>query len=181
VTRYELLSAASSIGALVIGLATLVALLWQLRLLVKQVALAANATRLDHERRRRQATLDFYATTLAKRSELRAVLPYDRNVAGVHALLARAVDEEDEAGNAITGYLSLFESLGAGVRDDVYSFPVVEAVAGGRVLAIVENYRPWIEDRRRHFQNPRLYEHLEWLADQIARHRAAAPDRPARR
>jgi hypothetical protein len=171
VTYYERLSLIAASAAVFVSVATFVAFMWQIRIALRQVAQAAESTKRDHERRRKQATLDFYATTLEKRSQLRSILPYDRNVVGVRDLLSTATDEDSDAGHAITDYLSLFESLGAGVATDVYSFPVVDAVAGGRVLAIAENYGPWIRNRRQHFGTPKLYEHLEALADRIANHR----------
>ena len=145
-------------------LVTLVAFVVELGLLRRQVAQATTSTKLDHERRRKQATIEFYETTLNKRTELRAHLPYDRDAQAVAGLLASVSHEDDDAGKAITEYLSLFELLAAGVRSGVFDHDVIQRIAGSRIRAIATNYRPWIEARRQLYSNPALYQEIEWLA-----------------
>jgi hypothetical protein len=155
---------ASLVAAFAGVLVALVAFVVELRLLRRQVAQATKSTKLDHERRRMQATIEFYETTLNKRAELRAYLPYDRDAPAVAALIARVLHEDDQAGKAITEYLSLFELLAAGVRTGVFDHDVIKRIAGGRIVAITANYRPWIEARRKLYRNPALYQEIEWLA-----------------
>jgi len=155
---------ASLVAAFAGVFVALIAFVVELGLLRRQIAQATTSTKLDHARRRMQATIEFYETTLSKRAELRAYLPYDRDAAAVAALLARASHEDDEPGKAITEYLGLFELLAAGVRTGVFDHGVIARIAGSRIRAIAANYGPWIEARRRLHGNPALYQEIEWLA-----------------
>jgi hypothetical protein len=73
--------------------------------------------------------------------------------------------------------LNLFELLATGVRTDVFDLLVVERAAGGRILGIASNYRPWIEQRRKLLHAPRLYQEIEWLAEQVEKHRKPIGER----
>jgi hypothetical protein len=112
----------------------------QLRALRLQVRQAAQATDSDHRRRRVPATIEFYATTLEKRDQLRKLLPYDRDADAIRDLLARASKETDEVGKPVTEYLSLFELLATGVNTDVFDLDTIERVAGG-LAAVVRGDR----------------------------------------
>ena len=147
-TQFEQWTLVSAFAGLLVNVILLLAAVWQLRALGKQVGHASTATNQDHERRRKQATIDFYASTLQKRSEFRTILPYDRDSASILNLLEQANSENNQLGKAITEYLNLFELLATGVRTDVFDFSVIERAAGGRIVAIARNYRPWIEQRR---------------------------------
>jgi hypothetical protein len=171
-TQFERLTVIAGFVGIFINVILLGAFVWQLRVLGKQVDQASTATNRDHERRRKQATIDFYASTLQKRAELRTTLPYDRDSAGILVLIEQA-SVDDKLGKMITEYLNLFELLAAGVNTDVFDFSVVERVAGGRIMAIARNYSPWIEWRRKLLENPRLYLELELLAEWVEKHRAS--------
>jgi hypothetical protein len=75
--------------------------------------------------------------------------------------------ETDEVGKPVTEYLSLFELLATGVNTDVFDLGTIERVAGGRVRSIAKNYRPWIDQRRRQFDSPLLYEEIEQLGETL--------------
>lgn len=77
----------------VVNLALFVVFALQLRQLRKQVEKseepmehAKDAMAQDHNRRRKQATIEFYATTLEKKAELRTLLPYDRDAKAIRKL-----------------------------------------------------------------------------------------------
>ncbi len=141
-SAFERLSIVVAVSGLAINLVAFVGLIWQVRILVRQLRQDREATDRDHDRRQRQATLDFYAVTLDKMAELRSTLPYDRDEAGIREMLSRVTGEDDEIGKAITEYLSLFELLATGVRTGVFDLPVLNRAAGGRIRAIASNYRP---------------------------------------
>jgi hypothetical protein len=181
VTRIESLSLLAAFSGVFVNVVAFGLLIWQLRILARQLGQARDATALDHDRRQKQATIDFYAVTLDKMAELRAVLPYDRDEAGVQDMLSRVKGEDDQVGKAITEYLSLFELLATGVRTGVFDLSVLERAAGGRIRAIASHYRPWIQQRRELFDNPHLYEELEQLASEIRHHRVLRLQRSTER
>ena len=167
VSLFEGLSLAAAFSGVVVSVIAFGVLIWQVRLLARQLGQARDATDRDHERRQKQATIDFYAVTLDKMAELRNTLPYDRDLAGIQDMLSRVNGEDDEVGKAVTEYLSLFELLATGVRTGVFDLSVLERAAGSRIRAIASHYRPWIKQRRELFDNPHLYEELEQLAKEV--------------
>lgn len=166
-TQFETLSVVIGAAGVVINLILFIMFALQLRALRRQIAVAEEATRLDHDRRRKQATLDFYTATLEKRAALRDLLPYDRDADAIRDLIRDIKSEDDGRGKEITNYLSLFEGLAAGVNSGVYDLDTIERVAGGRIRAIAHNYKSWIDSRRAMFDNPNLYEELDHLAGQL--------------
>ena len=46
---------------------------------------------------------------------------------------------------------------------------------GGLIIAVWNNYRPWIEAKRQEHGEPRVWENLEWLAGQMVPRRSATP------
>jgi hypothetical protein len=89
-TLFEKMTIIAAFAGIFINLILLLAVIRQLRVLGKQVSQATLATSLDHERRRKQATIDFYASTLQKRAELRDILPADRDSTAILDLVGQA-------------------------------------------------------------------------------------------
>lgn len=162
-------------GAAVTNIVVFGVLLLQLSYLRRQIRQAQESTELDHGRRRRQATIEFYATTLDRLQRLREDLPHDRDSAAVEAVTRRALSGDDEANKKIAAYLTMHNLVAVSVRSDVFDVVVIDHLFGGRLLALVANYGPWIEHTRRQLSYPTMYSDLEWLADQIAARRAETP------
>jgi len=106
------------------------------------------AVELDHQRRRRQATIDFYAITVEKRSSLGSFLPYDRDRASIDVFVDQIGQEHNEKVRGLMEYLDLFEILATGVRLDVFDIEVVEGIATSQIRDMANFYRPWIMERR---------------------------------
>jgi hypothetical protein len=172
VTSFERLSLVAAFTAIAVNVIVFVAFVWQLRYLGKQVRDASTATQLDHDRRRKQATIEFYTDLLTMRAALSDHVPYDRDAAAVAELLTRAANGDDIATRAILEHLSLYELFAAGVRTDVFDFSVAWRTAGNRIVAIMDNYRPWIDERRVILGQPGLYYELEWLAKEVSKYDA---------
>lgn len=145
----------------------------QLKELKRQVVQSAEATKLDHVRRRAQATIDFYRTTLDKRIALRESLPHDRDAAGVADFIAKAIEKDDsDSAHDITDYLTYFGMFATGVNTGVFDIDIVERLAGTRILAIASNYKSWIDFRRAKYSQPKLYQELAILADEMRERRS---------
>jgi hypothetical protein len=147
----------------------------QLVALRRQVQQSKDATNLDHARRRAQATIEFYQSTLEKRKALRAVLPYDGDAAAVAELIERALHESGER-ESVTEYLGLFELLAMGTNTGVFDIAVLERMAGTRVRALTQNYMPWISARRAQLEHPKLYSELVALSLHLEARRARAQE-----
>ena len=139
----------------------------QASLLKRQVEQAQEITARDHDRRSRQATIDFYATTLSKRAEFRSILPYDRDFDDIAQLLELAKQDDGLIDKEITEYLALFELLATGANTGVFDLETLRLIAKGPICAIVDYYGPWIEARRTKYGSPSLYSELETLTEAL--------------
>jgi hypothetical protein len=167
-STFELVSTIVAITALAINFALFLTVILQLRALRQQIKSADSATKADHARRKKQATIEFYAATLEKRSALRSTLPSDRDGEAIAQFLIDAAESKRRARD-ISEYLGLFELLASGVNTGVFDRKVIARMAGGRIRAMVENYRPWIERQRTLLDAPLLYVELEALAEFLTR------------
>lgn len=163
----------AAIGTILSVLVAVAAVAAQLRGVAMQLRQGAAITAADHTRRRAQATIEFYLATMDRRNELRDRLADDRDGDAVALLVARIKRRgiHSRHGHAVRAYLNLWEALGVGVAADVYDKAVVEALTGGRVIAIWDNYEPFIAWRRdvvaRSDPEETLYVALERLADDL--------------
>jgi hypothetical protein len=165
-TNFERLSLLATFLGILVNVVLFSVLVQQLRVLGHQVNDASRGTRMDHERRRKQATVEFYTSMITNRPAVTSVLPYDRDAAAIAEFIERAKVDSDLT-TAIREHLSLHELLATGIRTDVFDFTVIWLAAGNRIIDIVENYGPWIEERRRILGQPALYLELEMLAKRM--------------
>jgi hypothetical protein len=170
VTSYEHWSLIVSFVSLTLSITGFGALLWQLLML-------ARSTRLDHARRRTQATMEYLSATMDRRSSLREQgIPEDRDSAELAGLIDRSVAGDAQATKLIVEYLTIFNFLGVAAQSDAFDPAVIDQAWGGLILAVHRNYRPWIDNQRERRGEPRLYEDLEWLAARMTpRQIAPAP------
>jgi len=117
------------------------ALIWQLRILRSQISQATHTTELDHDRRRKQATIEFYATTLAQLRHLRELLPHDRDALRVGVKIEQALDGDEAASKTIAAYLTLHNLIAISVRSDVFDLTIIDQTFGGRLLALEQSYQ----------------------------------------
>lgn len=160
-TLYERWALICSLASLVVSIVAFGALAWQLVML-------AQATKLDHVRRRKQATVEYMSVTMDKLAQFGGFgVPDARDQAAIASLVERAVAGDGEAIRMITGYLTIFNYLGVAAHSDAFDLEIINQARGGTVIAVAENYRPWITFQREKTHEPRLYEDLEWLASRM--------------
>jgi hypothetical protein len=165
---YEFWSLVVGFTSVVVNIVVFGVLAWQLRLLAQQITLAKISTERDHDRRRKQATLDFSIAMLARQVEMRdRGVPNDFDSLSVSAFQQKALDGDVATSELLGAYLNLFETLGNGVRFDVLDISVLDRGLGRRIAIVGELYRLYIEDRRAFAKNQALFGDLEWLADKI--------------
>jgi hypothetical protein len=130
--------------------------------------------------RRKELTLSFLVATFGQRQTLRDTLPDDFDQSAVHQFIELVNRGDDPvAGRVLEGYLWYLETFALGVSAGIYDFETVLHILGARVRAVVENYRPFIEQRRRQTAAKTLYVELEALASRLDEARAEllnAPD-----
>lgn len=164
VNEYEIWSVVLTGAGFALNVVLFVVLVIQLSALRAQIKDARNATALDHARRKKQATIDFYIMTTERRSELAHLLPYDRDFEGIARHIAKIGQANTRVVRATAEYLDLFETLATGVRTDVFDLEVIEGIATGQIRDMAKAYQPWIAQRRKHVGSETLYAELTALA-----------------
>ncbi|HEX6686722.1 MAG TPA: DUF4760 domain-containing protein [Candidatus Limnocylindrales bacterium] len=167
-TMFERWSLVGVFAAIAVNIIAFLAVIWQLRLLAHQNRQSQQAIVQDHDRRRKQATLEFFATTHDRQIEFRKILPNSWSSEEIVALIQKAVNGDTDTEKLIAGYLNLYEHFAAGVRAGIFDLEVTNQMAGGRIVAMQRNYQPWIEYRRRLHGVADLYCELEWLGGRLA-------------
>ncbi len=158
-----------ALGLLVNG-ALFVVFFLQLRELRRQIKGSSEADKRDHERRRKQATIEFYAATLERRNALRHELAEDRDSEAITRVTEKLREQGKSAPewHSVVEYLNLWETLATGVNSDVLDYSTISRLSGQRVISIVRNYWSWIDWRRSELASPSVYSELETLATRIA-------------
>jgi hypothetical protein len=175
---YEQISSAVGICGVFLNFILFVVFFKQMRLLREQIKSseratksAENATERDILQRKRESTIEFYSETFQSRLMLVHELVDDRNSEAIRSLITTPESHTGELAHNIRAYLSMFEMLAAGVHKDVLDFDMVNTIAGARIVAIKENYWPWILERRERLNSQTIYIELENLAKRILEER----------
>ncbi len=122
---------------------------------------------------KRQATIEFYMSTMQKVSEWRSVVPDDWDKPKIEAFTRSVYRRNAKAKMlALASYLGYFEALAVAIRADIYELTVLDAIAGSRILNICQNYQQFFTLRRNQVGTVHAYENLEWLGKKIAKLRA---------
>ena len=106
------------------------------------------ATKLEHMRRRKEATIEFYAGTIEARQELMDTMPRLHDLDGINRLINQAMgNPRGKAARNIAHYLGLFEMLSVAANTDAFDLELIDRLVGSRILRISEAYAPWIDSR----------------------------------
>jgi hypothetical protein len=166
VTSYEWCSLIASFLSVLVGFVAFFALMGQLRLM-------SRSTDQDHDRRRKQATMEYLTANMDRRKAFfDEGIPHERDHEAVTALINLSRSGDEPTTKLITSYLTTFNFLAVGAQSDAFDRSVIDEAWGGLIIAVWENYRPWVEDQRRRHGEPRVWENLEWLAGTIPPRRA---------
>jgi hypothetical protein len=123
---------------------------------------------------KRQATIDFYMSTLQKVSEWRSILPDEWDKQKIDAYIHTAYSRKGRVKTLIlASYLGYFEALAVAIRAEIYDLAVLDSIAGSRIINICENYQAFFVMRRKEVGTELAYRNLEWLGDEIRKLRAS--------
>lgn len=181
-SAYEAASIVLGVGTLVLNTAVFGLLIWQLKLLRRQVTdssrsldLATREAAAENIRQRKQTTLDFIGTTIEKQHDLFGRLKTDAQ------FMEKASNRDTVEYLVVRDYLSYLEDLSVGVNMEVFDREVVDRSIGGRIIRVwFELYGDWIQRERADLASERLYEEVETLAKSLkaSRDGAAMPQVP---
>ncbi|MFG1797786.1 DUF4760 domain-containing protein [Nocardia sp. NPDC049149] len=175
---FEIISSTIAVIAIAVNIAALLFLGLQVRQGVQNAAAVDKARQEEWVRRRKEASMQFYMSTLDRREHRMSTLPPDRDGVAIKRYL-EDVESDNSKHSAVRTYLSYLEMLGTGVNSGVLDIEVIELYAGGTIVATWNNYGEWIAKTRVKFQSPRIYCQFEMMARDIAQRRSIpmwAPD-----
>ena len=132
------------------------------------------AVRSDHERRRKQSTLEYYTRLQDRHSKTRPKLHKTLNLNKPDDQLARteaeSIFESTEkvtVKNQLMGVLNDHEYLAVGVNTGIFDFDVVDRLGNKSIRAVVHRYKHWIDVAQETTKSKRTYGELEKLASDL--------------
>ena len=136
-----------------------------------QLRSSNRATLEDHERRKKQATVEFWIQTMERRAAIVERLNSDRGDQGIEKYLKHLGHGRSPNVRTVHSLLSVYELLAAATNTDVFDLEVLSRIAGRHVIATADAYRSWILEHRAHRGSPRMFSDLLELADRLSEHR----------
>lgn len=148
----------------------------QVRLAKEQIQHLQTTTAEEDQRRKRQATIDFYMATAKQVAEWREQLPDDWDSVGIGRVVTEAYDTRNRRAirrnqrtkRLIASYLGFFETIAVAEKMNIYELETLDAIAGSRLINISTNYGLFFKKRREEVGTASAYEHVERLGQKIS-------------
>ncbi|HEX8304309.1 MAG TPA: DUF4760 domain-containing protein [Jatrophihabitans sp.] len=169
-SRYEALNIAIQALALLVSFVVLVLLIWQLRLLNRQVKDAANQAKERHQESQKRETLAFIADTMIRFHELLDTVPSAEPA--LQKLVAKAIDRPRSSEyRLLRRYVNYLEDISAGVNVGAFDPEAVYHLIGTRIIRAWKFGEEWIRVEQRRDNNEELYGELEKCAGRMEKER----------
>jgi hypothetical protein len=123
--------------------------IWQLHLMKKGFS-------ADHERRKKQATIEFYTSISKSKEYIEALNKIDAQFPDDQVIQINDIKDDRVMKNAIRVFLSYMEHFCVGLNTDIYDLPVFERMAGLYTRRWYDKLKNII-DNSRTGQNPIRY------------------------
>ena len=133
------------------------------------VFVAYRSISLDHDRRKKQSTIEFYDKIWEKFYPLLKII--DKKPQGV--LNVEDIDGDAELQELIREYLSIMERFSVGVNTGVYDIYVLNRMSGFRTINSYEKLGQYIKNSRT--TNPNGYKDFEEVVDWLKEIRKKPP------
>ncbi len=153
--------------AVIVNIAALLFLGMQVRQGVHNASAAEVTRKEEWAQQRKEASMQFYMTTLERREHHRRELPPDRDRESIRRILAETKNDPAKDA-AVRGYLNYLEMLGTGVNTGILDLEVIEQFGGGTMIAAWNSYGFWIVEVRKEFSAPDIYRQFQIMARTIA-------------
>lgn len=162
----EILVLSAQFGILVTQIAVLIAAIIQIRALRRSFL-------ADHERRRKQATIEYLDSF---RSEVRPMVD-QLKIIFPRTIAIDPNDLNEEHADSIKKYMNILEALSSGVNTNVYDIDIVDRRYRRWFIEDGYIFKKYIESRRKETQNERLYLEFEELVDKLKSRESKIPPR----
>jgi len=123
----------------------------------------------DHERRKKQATIEFSFQVLEERSKAAKVInAVFKDDAVVNVNAPDYINDIDDVKSAITRYLNLMERISVGINTGIYDLTTFTRITGNATVDFYKRIEPIIVERRKLSQRKSLYCDFEKLVNDIS-------------
>ncbi|GAA1018414.1 hypothetical protein Aple_074220 [Acrocarpospora pleiomorpha] len=173
-STYEAGTLTVSVISLIVSASVMGLLIWQLRLLRRQVDdartsldISTSQAASENLRVRQSETLKFVATTLPEQNNLLNDVPQHESDVRYTGFLESALVPDSDNFHKLRRLMSYYEMLSAAVNMDVFDYAIIDRTMGARVKRTHRMYKPWVKAERIRLNRVRLYEELEMLATRL--------------
>ena len=132
---------------------------------IRQQAKIANA---DHDRQRKQATIDYYNSLLSSSYQFLDDI-------GGRKLDLSSVNSDKKLRKSVIRYLSRLERLSVGIATDVYDFEILYLMSGRLLIKKYRQFEDYINEVRIDKDAPMLYKEFELLAEKLEKYKEKYP------
>jgi hypothetical protein len=141
-------------------------------LIIKQIKQQTKISRADHDRLKKQSTIEFYNALSTESYQ------FLDNIKG-KTLDYASVNHDEKLRKNVIRYLSRLERLAIGVASDVYDFQVLCLMSGRYLTKKYNQFEKYIKEAREHKNAPTLYKEFELLVVKIEKYRDDHPEQTA--
>ena len=140
--------------------------------IVIQIRQQTKISRADHDRQKKQSTIEFYNSISTESYQLLDEIKGRR-------MNWSTVNSDKKLRKSVVRYLSRLERLAVGVASDVYDFDILFLMSGRYLIKKYDQFQLYIEEARINKSAPTLYIEFELLAKRIDHHRKKHPNQIA--
>jgi len=139
---------------------------------VVQIRQQTKISRADHDRQKKQSTIEFYNSLSSDSYQFLDDIKGKR-------LNSTLVNSDKDLRKSVIRYLSRLERLAIGVATDVYDFNVLCLMPGRYLCKKYEQFQEYIKETRISKDAPMLYKEFELLVNRIEKYREKYPNQIA--
>lgn len=118
----------------------------------------------DHERRRKQATIEYFDNLTLQLYEKEAIFNEQYNELGIDIAI---LDTNVELHKKATEVLSAFERLCVGINTGIFDFDILDRMAGSYLINTYTRFSPYIEKKHRDTSQASAYVEFESVVNRI--------------
>jgi len=137
--------------------------------IVIQIKQRVKVSRADHDRQKKQATIEYYNSLSSDSYE------FLDDIKG-RKLDLSLVNSDKTLRKSVIRYLSRLERLSVGVRNDVYDFNIINLMSGRFLIKKYEQFEIFIKESRIQKKAPVLYKEFELLVKMLDDFRKKYPE-----
>ena len=117
----------------------------------------------DHERQRKQSTIEFFENVTSKLFDIEAL--FNSKITGANENIN--ISEDADMLKKAINILVAFEQLSVGVNAGIFDFDILERMAGSYLINIYSMFYPYIRETRQDASHLNSYVEFERLVNKI--------------